>query len=225
MNDYSGLKLTPNVFKDLLVELFDGKQFERQDAILRVKRCFADRGGLLENKDYTPTFKKASQQLKDCGMVNKGYGTWAINYKKQETEIIRPQEELQVNYVADMEIGTGAQAVYLYYYDAYRKLAENHNCSVWECKIGRTDKDPIHRVFSQAGTCLPEFPHLALIIYCDDSAKLESVLHSILRFQNRWIEKAPGNEWFLTSPAEIENLYKLINNCGSKAEQKSAEVI
>lgn len=212
MNDYKGLGLTPNIFKELLVELFDGKQFKRQDAIQQVKQCFADRGGLLENKDYTSVFKKASQLLKDSGMVNRGYGTWVINYCKQEVEIIHPQQKPEEIYIADQETGTGDQSVYVYYYDAYQKLAESNNLQVWECKIGRTDKDPIQRVFGQAGTCLPESPHLALIIYCDDSAKLEAALHSILRFRKRWIEKAPGNEWFLTSPAEIENIYNNLIN-------------
>ena len=214
MNDYSGVTLTPNKFAELLVELFDGKQFSRQDAIEQVKQCFTDRGGVVEEKTYAPVFKKASEKLQDRGhMENKAYGIWVINYKKQEVEVILPHKELQKNYVADTEIGRGKQAVYVYYYDAYKKIAESNNCPRWECKIGRTDRDPIQRIFSQAGTCLPESPHLALIIYCDDSGKLEDALHSILRYQKRWIENAPGNEWFLTSPAEIENIYnKLIND-------------
>lgn len=208
--DYTGLKLTPNVFKEILVALFDGKQFERQDAIRSVKEFFVENGGVLENKDYIAVFKKASQMLKDCGMVNRGYGTWAITYKEESVEIIPPSKDVQECYAADKELGVGPGVVYVYYYDAYRELAKTQHSDIWECKIGRTDRDPIQRVFTQAGTCYPELPHLALIIRCDDSAKLESALHSILRFKNRWLENAPGNEWFLTSPEEIENIYATI---------------
>ena len=30
---YKGLELTPNAFAELIITLFDGKQFSRQDAI------------------------------------------------------------------------------------------------------------------------------------------------------------------------------------------------
>lgn len=210
--DYTGLKLTPNIFKEILVELFDGKQFERQVAIRAVKEFFVENGGILENKDYVAVFKKASQMLKDYGMVNRGYGTWAISYNEENVEIVPPSKTVQENYVADKELGDGQYAVYVYYYSAYRKLAETQGSCIWECKIGRTDRDPIQRVFNQAGTCYPELPHLALIIRCADSAKLESAVHSILRYKNRWLEDAPGSEWFLTSPDEVEHIYNSLLN-------------
>ena len=88
--------------------------------------------------------------------------------------------------------------------------AEACGHSIWECKIGRTDKDPLQRIFGQAGTCYPELPHIALIIKCSNSLQLEAALHNILKLRNRWIENAPGTEWFLTSPAEIESVYHII---------------
>ena len=89
-----------------------------------------------------------------------------------------------------------------------------NNQQIWECKIGRTDVDPISRIFSQAGTCYPEFPHIALIIYCDDSSLLEKTLHNILKLNNKCFTESPGKEWFLTSPDEIERLYNSITNLG-----------
>ena len=76
---YSGLKLTPNVFKQILLILFDGKQFERQEAIQQVKAYFSEHGGYLENKSYIQTFKAAAKGLKPNGMINIGYGMWRIN--------------------------------------------------------------------------------------------------------------------------------------------------
>ena len=171
-----------------------------------IKAYFKDRGGVLENKDYIGTFKAASKKLRDRGMSNRNYGMWVINYKEQTVEVLPSQKEV-VNYCADKEIGFGKNAVYVYYYDIYRKFAELNNQIVWECKIGRTDGDPLQRVFSQAGTSYPELPHLALIIRCQTSARLETALHEILRFRNRWIKDAPGDEWFMTSPDEVEEIY------------------
>ncbi|MCH3923261.1 GIY-YIG nuclease family protein [Limosilactobacillus sp.] len=98
-------------------------------------------------------------------------------------------------------------AVYLYYYDKYKELAELKGQHVWECKIGRTETDPISRVLGQAGTCYPELPHIALILNCDNSSLMEKALHSILKVKGRWLSDSPGKEWFITSPEEVENLY------------------
>ena len=100
--------------------------------------------------------------------------------------------------------------MYVYFYDVYKELALLQGKEIWPCKIGRTDVDPIGRIFSQTGTCYPELPHLALIINCEDSSILEKALHNILKIKNRWISDAPGKEWYYSSPEEIETLYNTI---------------
>ena len=135
---------------------------------------------------------------------------WRLNYENPEVEVIEEKIRDTVEYDADKTIGAGYNAVYVYYYDTYKKYAEACGHSIWECKIGRTDKDPLQRIFGQAGTCYPELPHIALIIKCSNSLQLEAALHNILKLRNRWIENAPGTEWFLTSPAEIESVYHII---------------
>jgi len=116
-------------------------------------------------------------------------------------------EEFKIKTISIWWLAVLLIPVAISFYDAYKKLANLVNKNIWECKIGRTEVDPIQRVLSQTGTCYPELPHLALIIHCDDSAKLEAALHSILKYKDRWLKNAPGNEWFLTSPFEIEELY------------------
>lgn len=210
---YEGLELTPAIFSDLLIQLLDGKQFSRKDAIEKITNYHLENGGLLNKPSYVSAFKKAVQMLNDNGMKNVGYGIWRLNYEEKSVEIISQQENnKEEKYSADKEIGDGKNAVYIYYYDCYKDFAESKGNNVWECKIGRTDVDPISRVFSQAGTCYPELPHLALIIHCDDSALLEKALHSILRLQDKWISTSPGTEWFMTSPEEIEIMYNQISN-------------
>lgn len=210
---YKDIELTPAVFADLLIELFDGKQFERKDAIEKIAKYHEAHGGRLDKAQYATVFKKASQNLREEGLEQRGYGVWQLRYEKKEIdEIVKKADVKEIEYKADKELGVGKKAVYVYYYDCYRELSLLKGSAFWECKIGRTDVDPIGRIFSQAGTCYPELPHLAIIIYCDDSSLLEKAFHSILKIKKKWLPNAPGKEWFLTSPEEIEGIYKMIIN-------------
>ena len=213
---YSGMKLIPTVFKELLVLLFDGKQFTRQTAIKKVSDYHLEHGGIIEEgRDTVGVFKKATRYLQetDAGLVNKGFGTWELHYQVQDTtDVVEDIKTEPIAYTVDETLGTGSNAVYVYYYDVYKQLAENSGNVEWPCKIGRTDRDPIQRIIGQAGTCYPELPHIALIIYCDDSSALEAALHSILKYQGKWLKNAPGTEWFLTSPQEIKDYYSTLCN-------------
>lgn len=214
--EFKGLKLTPAVFSKLIVLLFDGKQFSRQTAIDMVSDYHSSHGGIIEEgRNLIAVFKAATKNMQknDVGLINKGYGIWELHYEVHTTiKVVDKAATLNLNtYKVDETFGTGSNAVYVYYYDVYKELAEIKGKKCWECKIGRTDRDPIQRVVSQAGTCYPELPHIALVIYCDDSAALEAALHSILKFQNKWIKEAPGTEWFLTSPQEVRELYFILS--------------
>lgn len=105
-------------------------------------------------------------------------------------------------------IGIGEESVYLYYYPAYKNLAEQDGKKVWACKIGKTKNEVDSRIEKQCRTALPEEPEVGLIIKCDDASVLEKTLHRILRLEGKCLEQAPGNEWFLTSPDEVESIYK-----------------
>lgn len=208
---YSGLELTPNIFAELLVLYFDGKQFKRTTAIDTIVRHHKEGGGLLEKKEYVSVFKKTCKTLGTKGLVNIGYGTWRLNFHSKEVEIVPSEASKEsIPFEADRTLGKGKNSVYVYYYDTYRRYAESQGLQEWECKIGRTDKDPLQRVFGQAGTCYPELPHVALIIKCDNSTQVEAAIHNILKIRNKWVRSAPGTEWFLTSPQEIERLYLTI---------------
>lgn len=209
--EYERVKLFPNIFKELLILLFDGKQFTRQAAISTISAYHVEHGGIIEEgRNLVSAFKKATQDLQkiDAGLVNKGYGTWELHYKIKETiDIVEEKQKNEDRFLFDESIGEGNNAVYIYYYDIYKSFAEIKGEKYWPCKVGRTDRDPIQRILGQAGTCYPELPHIALIINCDDSSALELALHGILKFQNKWIKDAPGTEWFMTSPEEIKNYY------------------
>ncbi len=205
---FLGIELTPTVFQELLIKLFDGKQFSRKEAINTITKYHAYNGGILNKSSYISVFKKASQKLKNSGISNIGYGVWKLTYTIKETKIYKPQNnQKQLLISSDKNIGTGKNAIYVYYYDSYKKLSELQGKEFWECKIGRTDINPISRIIGQASTSYPELPHIALIIYCDNSGLLERTIHDILKIKQRWLSNSPGKEWFFTSPEEIEQIY------------------
>ncbi len=107
-------------------------------------------------------------------------------------------------------IGSGKGAVYLYYLPAYRTLAESRGESVWECKVGRTDNGPVFRVRSQATTAIPENPEISLIIRTDAPREIETAIHAILAARGKRKETAPGTEWFITHPSEVEEIHAFI---------------
>ena len=214
---YKGIELTPAVMAELVFAFYNGKQFKRQDAIKTVVDYHRENGGLLEKNDYVSVFKKAcNSALKDISK-NKGYGVWYIAENEENDSIsdvpdvkdegseVSPNEEIVQ--LSDKIIGVGDKAVYVYYYDTYKQCAILKGSKVWACKVGRTDVDPIQRVLGQAGTCYPELPHIALIIRCDNSNMIETTLHTILKLRGKWMDYAPGTEWFMTSPEEIETIY------------------
>ena len=165
---YFGLELTPAIFEVLLIQFFDGKQFSRQDAIDKITSYHLENGGVLDKTSYVGVFKKTAQKLKDKGLENVGYGIWRLCYEANIVEEIVPkQKREQSDFQAEKEIGNGNSSLYVYYYDSYKELANLKGNNEWECKIGRTDVEPIGRILSQAGTCYPELPHIALIIYCE----------------------------------------------------------
>lgn len=211
---YKNIRLTPGVFCDLLMDLFEDKQFDRQTAIECVVLHHKDNGGDIEGVNGIACFKKASQTLTRKGyMKNRAYGTWEISVGGGEIKVEESakKRESKKNLEADTIVGEGKKAVYLYYFRTYKEIAELKGETEWPCKIGRSDKDPLQRVADQVGTCLPEKPHVALIIKCDDAHNLESAIQSILKLKYKHIGGA-GTEWFTTNPSEVERIYRTITS-------------
>lgn len=57
---YIGIELTPAVFRELLIQLFDVKQFNRQEAITIITKHHYKHGGLLIK------FKSVAEFTYDC---------------------------------------------------------------------------------------------------------------------------------------------------------------
>ena len=90
-------------FKDLLIDLFDGKQFKRADAIKIIIEYHKQNGGKLQKNEYISVFKKATQMLNGQGLVNNAYGIWTLNYEKPEIEIFEVEEPTVKNVMKFMK--------------------------------------------------------------------------------------------------------------------------
>ena len=117
---------------------------------------------------------------------------------------------------AEMITGSGKSSVYLYYYPQYRESAESKGEQVWACKIGKTiHSEADGRIRSQA-TGLPESPMIGLHIKTNWPKEVEDIIHDILKVRGTHIADAPGREWFLTSPSEVEEIYNFIGENARK---------
>ena len=199
---YAGKPLTEKIARELVIEIFSGEtNVEKKEIKQTVDETHTSRGGSLSTNEMHPV-SNALSHLKKQGLAsNSTRGKWSIFSNPD----IRP------SYLYDSDaartLGTGKSAIYLYYYPAYRCLAESQGKEFWACRIGSTE--------SQAGTAMPEAPEIRLILKTDDSENLEQTLHSVLKFRGRSIANAPGKRWFMTSPSEVEEIYKHIMGSAS----------
>ena len=119
-----------------------------------------------------------------------------------------------------IELGKGKEEVYLYYYERYREFAElkrppiwkKNRDYIWECCIGRAHLQDADTRVKQQGTKLPEKPTHALTMRTDDSVRLERIIHDILKERGKWISKAGGREWFMTSPEQVVKIYSFVKS-------------
>lgn len=121
-----------------------------------------------------------------------------------------------VRYVLRMkiekEIGDGEDYVYVFYNENDRKLARFENRDRWECKIGFSSVDPVQRILDQeVNSAMAREPVIGLLIRTPNGYYTEFQLHKALfQYKIERTSKLVGDEWFLTNPAEIENVF--LNN-------------
>ena len=80
----------------------------------------------------------------------------------------------------------------------------------------------------QIGQQLPEKPEIALIIRTDDCKALETKIHEELKRRGDWLDPKSGadvigTEWFLTNPAQVEGIFKSIEEKRKKEEVEKLE--
>ncbi|ALC91576.1 hypothetical protein AM500_18630 [Bacillus sp. FJAT-18017] len=217
---YKNIHLTPTISRDLILEIFNRSTVERKTIIQEIIKIHIERGGKERRaKDRPRMVKKALERLVKEGYATKrSLGYWQIN-NENKSDIIdivptpderEHQPEKTKDDEVDIILGRGPSAVYLYYFPSYKKNREKDK-DTWECKIGKTDRDPFQRISSQASTALPEKPKVAIIIKTDNAHALELAIHNILTYRKKNLETALGKEWFDTNPDEFFTIVQFIS--------------
>ena len=213
--EYIGKTLTPNIARELIQELFAGRTVQKQEMMDIISETHKEQGGLPPKAKRNHPVTLALYNMKRDGQASeedRSQGIWLIFSRTQNKDsTASDQDDLDSE---DLEsekiIGSGKQSVYLYYYPVYQRLAELQDEAIWACKIGKSRNDPIGRIVSQTRTALPEYPKIGLIIKTDELNLMENTIQNILKLQGKQKQDAPGNEWFVTSPSEVERVYESI---------------
>lgn len=205
--EYVEKPLTPRIAQHLILELFAGQTVQKQEMMRIVEETHQERDGLRSQAQRNNPVTLALYNMRQEGQATKlgENNNWLISPSTQDDDSVDSEPD---NLEPEKIIGSGKQSVYLYYYPAYRRLAELQDEEVWACKIGKAKNDPLIRISSQTRTALPEYPTVGLIIKTNEFALMETTIQNILKLQGKHIRNAPGTEWFLTSPSEVERVYE-----------------
>ena len=204
--EYAEKPLTPKIAQHLIIELFAGRTVQKQEIMSAVDETHREGGGLPSRAQFNHPVTLALYNMRREGRAsNPSRSNWLIRLSTQDDDSVNSEPD---NLEPEKIIGSGKQSVYLYYYPAYQRLAELQGEEVWACKIGKARNDPLIRISSQTRTALPEYPKVGLIIKTDELNLMENTIQNILKLQGKQKQDAPGNEWFITSPGEVERVYE-----------------
>ena len=211
--EYIEKPLTPSIAQSLIIELFAEQTVQKQEMMRVVDETHLERGGQPSRARFHHPVTLALRSMKREGLAenpNPGDGNWFIFLRPQGDEGVDDENvnSEETDLEPERTIGSGESSVYLYYYPAYQRLAELESKKVWPCKIGKTTRNAISRITSQTRTALPEYPKVGLIIKTDELRLMETTIQNILKLQGKQKKDAPGKEWFVTSPNEVEQVYE-----------------
>ena len=122
-------------------------------------------------------------------------------YLKKESISVSCIKGVQI----EKEVGEGSGCVYVYYYPTNRELTHYIEEDIWECKIGLSGDVKMRAKSLAMG--YHEQPIIGLIIHTDYPSQLEKWLHNCLTEMRQNIPDSLGNEWFITSPKQVESLF------------------
>jgi hypothetical protein len=221
---YKGVKLMPSVAEKLVVEFLSSHEMGRRNDLINFAVSeHKKRGGSMIDVEPIPCIKKALKTLKQRGVIETpAYGLYKlINTSSQpntvpETGLSTTASKESDNQLTPESIhGNGSNCVYVYYYPAYRELAEAKGETRWLCKIGLSTVEASMRVNQQSGTSMPEKPVIALEFKTENPSELEKAIHSMLSIRGQKSAPSPGQEWFNTNPNEVKTIYDFIINVAS----------
>jgi hypothetical protein len=212
-----GAQPSPSDVGPILVEVLERRgASKRTDLIAAVEAAWKEAGG-PPISGVTDKVKVALRQLADQGIARQSgsVGIWELTNGDPIPATAEPTPEMAeegapaTESAAELELGAGRQLVYCFYLGIYRHEAQSRGEDRWPIKIGMTT-GPLDGRMATLKTALPDEPRLAVLIRADNAALLEKVLQGVLTLRGYKHDVSGGDEWFLTNPEEIVDLYRLV---------------
>jgi hypothetical protein len=117
-----------------------------------------------------------------------------------------------VNASETIIFGRGEEWVYLYTFPTHENLAHAKHLQRFPMKLGMTTRENVvQRVQEQivaSTTAISERASLHLAFRVNNAGQMEQWMHQQLRKADRQLKESVGQEWFETSPDEIESLFR-----------------
>lgn len=212
---YAGFPLSPQVMRFLApLVVPDAKPIQRGDLLKRILDRHGQLGGHPSTADPVSQIKKCLSDMSRAGEAEKlpAYGYWRILAASEENAapvsaeaIDAPDLEISESFEVLHQSGDGGGVVYAYFFPNYRR-----GDASFPMKIGYSDGSYQARIAAQLGASNPENPVIYRLVHTDAPRMAERYLHSALTLLGRWIDDAPGAEWFMTRPEEIDALLRQV---------------
>lgn len=215
---YKGVELKPHMLCELAEKYFPpGSILQRKWLINDAPRIHLELGGRPTTADATSQAKKARSSLLSGDWEEAGFGSIrrigdSRSINNDETPLQFDETNAGFILAADEWHGSGEQIVYCYTFPSYIELAALKGEDRMPMKVGKTSSPSLDRVSLQCGVSNPEQPVVPLAIRVENATAYERAIHRILIIWNRWIDDAPGTEWFKTSKSEILAVVKFLDN-------------
>lgn len=215
---YRGVELKPHMLSELAEKYFPpGSVLQRKWLIDDAPRIHLELGGRPTTADPTSQAKKARATLLSGDWEEAGYGSIRRMGAGQPSDSVQAYAAIDESsgaaiLTADEWFGNGEQVVYCYTFPSYIELAALKGEERMPMKIGKTSSSCLDRVSLQCGVSNPEQPVVPLAIRVENATAYERAIHRVLIIWNRWIDDAPGTEWFMTSKSEILSVVRFLDN-------------
>ena len=167
-------------------------------------------GSAAELKAWEHKVKKALRMLRAQGRVREAtvngvrvHGVWEWVGEQD------PMSGAVASDQAEANVGSGKSLVYGLYDKRDKDAALAGGEDRWRVKVGKTrGRSPFDRI--QDGAFLPDRLSWGLAIWTDDPDSDEKLVKGMLERRGRRYSGTGGTEWFVTSPDEIEEIYRSI---------------
>lgn len=218
MNDRTqGLVMTPSVAKRIAIELFDQRsEWTRADLCVAAQAVHDRDNGKPGVASISMNMKKALSIMKNEGRIYQPQtGIWrrVMDGESPAPVAVEVEDDLLGESTIDepiyKTIGSGSEAVYVYYNASDCELATLKGQGSFPCKVGMTSKLPVHdRILTQGvKTAFSRAPIIGLVILTDNAYGLEQILHRALSYSGADLDESIGSEWFMTTPEKIADWY------------------